>query len=334
MSDKTALTRHGAHLAAPAAIDPETLHNAILLWANATTDPESKRRRDLLRDKARAVGGFFAWVGKPPQQVTPIDIAAWQAELEGQGLAAATVYAAISRVSSWYDWALADPDLAGKLRTNPVNLARPKAPKPYQSEATKALDDQEVRALLGVIRSRAAGGDLVGKRDLALLLFYLATGMRRREVMGLRWGNVKIDGAGLVLTGKVKGGAIVNRAVDDPRVKAALLDYLRAAGRLETMTPAAPLWVAHDRRATGAALTSHAFVKNLKAYAQEAGIGAIHLHQTRHTFARVVSEETGSETETQEALGHRNLATTRVYVQRVAVKRDKHSTAILDRLGG
>jgi hypothetical protein len=45
-----------------------------------------------------------------------------------------------------------------------------------------------------------------------------------------------------------------------------------------------------------------------------------------------VSESTGSIIETQNALGHRHAATTRVNVQRVAVKKDKHSTSILDRL--
>jgi hypothetical protein len=45
-----------------------------------------------------------------------------------------------------------------------------------------------------------------------------------------------------------------------------------------------------------------------------------------------VSESTGSIIETQDALGHRHAATTRVYVQRVVVKKDKHSAAILDRL--
>jgi len=47
--------------------------------------------------------------------------------------------------------------------------------------------------------------------------------------------------------------------------------------------------------------------------------------QTRHTFARWVSESTGSIIETQDALGHKHAATTRVYVQRVAVKKDKHN---------
>jgi len=58
----------------------------------------------------------------------------------------------------------------------------------------------------------------------------------------------------------------------------------------------------------------------------------MHLHQTRHTFARWVSESTGSIIETQDALGHRHAAAMWVYVQRVAIKRDKHSTSILDRL--
>jgi integrase len=49
------------------------------------------------------------------------------------------------------------------------------------------------------------------------------------------------------------------------------------------------------------------------------------------TFARWVNESTGSIIETQDALGHKHPTTTRVYVQRIAVKRDRHSTTILDR---
>jgi hypothetical protein len=49
-------------------------------------------------------------------------------------------------------------------------------------------------------------------------------------------------------------------------------------------------------------------------------------------FAHQVSESTGSIIETQDALGHKHAATTRVYVQRIAIKKDRHSTPILDRL--
>jgi len=94
-----------------------------------------------------------------------------------------------------------------------------------------------------------------------------------------------------------------------------------------------PLWTRHDRAGrSGAPLSSHSFSKNLKGYALTAGIEKIHIHQTRHTFARIISEDTGSIVETQDALGHKNLATTRVYIGRIAVKRDKHSQQITARL--
>jgi integrase len=137
-----------------------------------------------------------------------------------------------------------------------------------------------------------------------------------------------------VLTTQVKGGEIVNREVDDPRVSAALEAYLVASGRRAGLGAADPLWTRHDRAgAPGVPLTGHAFARNLKRYARQAGLGDVHIHQLRHTFARLVSENTGSLLETQEALGHKNLDTTRVYVRRVAVQRDRYSRAILDRLG-
>ena len=47
----------------------------------------------------------------------------------------------------------------------------------------------------------------------------------------------------------------------------------------------------------------------------------------------MVGDLTGSVVETQDALGHKNTATTRVYLRRVAVKRDKHSSRITMTLG-
>ncbi len=311
---------------------PTTRTTPILLWADATTDTASLRRADLLRDKQRAVSDFFAWVGKSPEAVTEIDVKTWQAELEGRGLAPATVYSMISRLSSFYAWALSDPTLQQRIQRNPVEMARPKAPRPYQSESRKSLDDEEADALLAVVRAKAETGDLVGQRDYALLLFYLLTGMRRREIIGLRWGDLKVNGT-IIITAQVKGGDYRTKALDDPHVRDALLAYLRNSGRLATMGPTTPLWTRHDRAgAPGAALTSHAFAANLKRYAVEAGIGAIHLHQTRHTFARWVAEDAGSMGEVQDALGHKNQATTRVYVQSVAIRKDRWSGKIASRL--
>jgi hypothetical protein len=45
-----------------------------------------------------------------------------------------------------------------------------------------------------------------------------------------------------------------------------------------------------------------------------------------------VAERTGSLIETQDALDHANLSTTRVYVERIVVKKDKFSRGTADRL--
>lgn len=208
-------------------------------------------------------------------------------------------------------------------------------PRPYQSGSTHALDDDQVRRLLAVVSTKADTGSITAKRDYALLLLFFLTGLRRNEVMRLKWRDVEINGSVVLLrTLKLKGGDYRSREVRHRAVRDALIEYLTASGRLDGMTPEAPLWTRHDRAgAPGGPMTSHAFALNLKRYAAEAGIARIHLHQTRHTFARMVSEDMGSLLEVQDALGHRSASTTRVYVQRVAVKRDRHSEGIGKRLG-
>jgi integrase len=308
------------------------LRGAVSLWASATTS-ESVRRQDLLRDKQRIVLSFFRHTGKLPSEVEPSDVQGWLRDLEGKGISAGTCYQHACLLSSFYSWATKDPEVGQHVRRNPARLARPKAPKPYQTESVKALSDEEVGALVAAVRVRAQSGDVVGRRDYALLLMYLATGLRRNEAIGLRGKDVHF-GERLVLEYRAKGGDYRSREVREPQVKEALLDYLTASGRLHALKTDAPLWTRHDRAGKpGEALTSHCFVKNLKKYAREAGVEEFHLHRTRHTFARIVSEVTGDITATQNALDHQNRSTTRAYVQRIAVKRDLYSEEISKKWG-
>lgn len=303
------------------------IDSAITMWASSTTG-DGERRADLLRDKSRLVKDFFAFVRERPQDVTPSDVMEWLDELRDR-YAPATVYAAASRVSSFYKWLMKDDALRGVITHNPVDLARPQAAKAYES--SQALSDDELAALLGVVKAKAEQRELVALRDYALLLFFILTGHRRVEVMRLTWGNLKKNGV-LSVRFLNKGGDYtteeVNLACWD-----ALVDYLRESGRLDSMAKDSPLWIAHDRSglATGAALSSHSFAKNLKAYALAAGLGELHVHQLRHTFARLVGEDEGDLTKVQHALGHKNLATTRVYLPKVTTKRDTFSAGIARR---
>lgn len=315
-----------------------SIRNALRLWAEAVTAPSTERREEIQSYKQKVVFSFFSLIKRRPDEVSSLHVERWREWLEspkpeGLGLRPSTVYSRVCFLSSFFEWAMRDPSLREYIRNNPARLALPKAPKAYQTESVKAWTDEELQAIVGVVSEKAARGDIVGKRDYALLLFYLTTGMRRQEVISLRGGNIKFNDDSITLTGKVKGGDYVGREVRDPLLKEALLDYLSSSNRSNVLKTDSPLWTRHDRAGkSGASLSSHAFVKNLKLYAREAGVGHVHLHQTRHSFARIVAEETGSLTDTQDALGHRNAATTRVYVQRIAIKRDKHSERITSRL--
>jgi integrase len=286
-----------------------------------------------VKDKITAVTTFFGFARKPPDEITPDDVSRWRQQMEARGLKPATVYARISRVSAFYRWLMSDPQLSLHIRSNPAAQARPRYPRPYQSESTKALTDEEMNALLAVVRRLAESGSVVGLRDYALLLFYFLTGLRRSEVISLRGKDLEQRGESLIIKYRRKGGKFTAREVSDPSARKALTAYLEAAGRGNVMGSERPLWTRHDRAGKpGAPLTSRAFVENLKGYAREAGLAHIHLHQTRHTYARIVAEETGSFIEAQEALDHENQATTRVYVQRITVKADRHGRTVAGRM--
>jgi integrase len=48
--------------------------------------------------------------------------------------------------------------------------------------------------------------------------------------------------------------------------------------------------------------------------------------------ARIVAEESGSIIETQEALGHKDIQTTQIYINRIKFKKDKHSRNMRERI--
>lgn len=334
MSNKSLVTTQGNGTLSQA------LEPAVNLWTDHTTDPASPRRFDLIRDKFNALLGnppedkpgtlgFFVFTQKSPPEVTPLDVKTYQAYLESEGLAPATVYAKLSRLSSFYNWAIEND----QAKNNPVESARPKAPKSYQSEKTKALSDDQVRAMEDYLRDKAEAGDVVGKRDFAIWLFLLATAARRNEILSLSWGDIRLNGT-VVFTTKYKGGDFHDAEVEDPAVRDAILDYLEAAGRLENMQDDSPLWTSHDRSGlhTGKPLTSHAAARNFKRYAKMLGFD-FWMHRTRHTGARIAAEEYGDLTAVQHILGHRNIGTTRIYAGKIGLKKDRLSGIMARRFG-
>jgi integrase len=155
----------------------------------------------------------------------------------------------------------------------------------------------------------------------------------------------------MTIATQTKGGFYRTLELTAPSALTALRDYLVASGRWGQMAATSALWLAHDHavrmqasahsrsplkqhgRTPDKPLTSHGFVKSLKRYAADAGVMHIHLHQTRHTFARMLGEEAESLFEVQKELGHRSIATTQVYLDKVTRKKDKFSRRIEERVG-
>ena len=184
------------------------LRSVIHLWAKAKTSESAFRHEDLVRKKQEVVASFFSFVGKNPGEVDALDVERWLERLREQKLKPATVYARVSFLSSFYRWAMRDPQVGAQIRVNPILLARPKAPRPCQTDSTKAWTDEELQAIVAAVENRAAGGEIVGKRDLALLRMYMATGRRREEIISLRGRDVRLIDEGLEVGGRMKSPRI------------------------------------------------------------------------------------------------------------------------------
>jgi site-specific recombinase XerD len=308
-------------------------------WARTCTDLESSAAAHLLRDKREAVLSFFRHAGKPPAECTTQNALDWIMDMEAGGLKQATIYARASRVSAFYKWVAANSGNAVMVY-NPIEAVRPKAPKPYQSEKTKALSDEEMTRLVRLVKYAAENENnprkrLTYLRDYAMLVMLFASGLRINEVMQLKWGKTQTTPAGLQIETRVKGGELRHIEINQVLVREALMYYIGESGRADSMKSDSPLWLGHapQGNSSEAGLSARSFSYNMKRYGRMIGRPDLHNHMTRHTYARIIADETGSLTDTQDALGHANARTTKHYMQRLGVKRDKNSDKIMKRMG-
>ncbi len=311
------------------------VNSIVESWLTRTINSSLKRSNDIRNDKSKAVFDFFDFCAKSAETVLPSDIEEWRWSLKTQRLADGTIYNRVSALAQFFEYLRNEVGMMKFIPINPAKVSLPKAGKPFQSESVKALSREELGCLLDVVANHTAHKQPVHLRDYAILQFYVATGRRRAEIINLRGSSIEIKDGRFFIKAKVKGGFFLNFELDDETTKNALFDYLAATNRVAIFSQDEPLWLRHDKGAKSSinkGLTSHGFARRMEIYATEAGIKHFHIHRLRHTFAKIVSEYSESMAETQEALGHSNIKTTQIYVQRLSVKKDKHSKSIRDAL--
>ncbi len=267
----------------------------------------------------RALQTFFASCRKPPADVLPQDVLSYATGPNGKNgkpVTQTTINHRIAVVSSFYGFAtrylVVRDGVARPLAVfNPAAALDRATVQAYAQSRAGQLED--IRAQI-----RRIPGDVAGSRDRALILCYLLTGRRLQEIATLRWGDLEVSGSGgqaeqaVLRIGRVKGGEVLTIALPK-EAWAALRAYLQADGRWGRLASADPLFVAlrgDGRRALTA--------KSVWVIIRER-LG-LHPHQLRHTFARQMWELGADVRQIQALLGHKNLATTEIYLGRLEVK--------------
>jgi len=263
--------------------------------------------RRTVESYARMLWPFFA--GRTPDRVTSAEVLAYahRIGLSGRVPSSTTVGARIACLSSFYRF-LIRMDLA---RGNPCDaLQRPKT-IPAQARGYGAA---EVRRLLSVIPDTVAG-----RRDRAIILTLVLTGRRRAEVIGLRAGDLSLEGQTTFYSYRGKGGKRGRRELPRPAF-AAIRRSLEDCGKeLATMAPDESLWQAG---AGPGGVSSATFYGRFRRYLREAELPPAGVHILRHTAAKL-RRDAGESIEAVSAfLDHSSLAVTSVYLRRLEGETD------------
>ncbi|PFG75147.1 tyrosine-type recombinase/integrase [Tepidiforma thermophila] len=198
---------------------------------------------------------------------------------------------------------------AVRLGYLPANIAKNLAPpRGARSRAERAMLPEEARRLL-----QAARGDSLE----ALVVLALTTGMRKGELLALRWRDIDLDNGLLQVSGtlvRIAGdyrieppkSASGRRRIPLPQEA---VDALRAhrQRQLEERLRAGPAWRELDLvfcRADGYYLNERSVLRWYHELLERAGLPRYRFHDLRHTAATVALANGVSLRETSALLGH------------------------------
>jgi integrase/recombinase XerC len=247
-----------------------------------------------------AVSQLARWLGEiGPDPISPIDLTrdhvrGWLAHLRETG-SAATAQTYFAGLRHFARWLVAE----GETPTDPTEGIR--SPKPGQPK-TPVLSAEEMRRLLAT----CAGPGFTSRRDRAIMLTLLDTGVRISELAGLELTDVDLRDRMLFVAGKGSRRSGPRRRAIPMGVKAAqAIDRYLRERRRHAHAHAAALWLGTHGRAV---LSADGVDMMLKRRARQAGLKHLHAHVFRHTFAHNFRAAGGSEGDLMTLGGWHNRA--------------------------
>jgi integrase len=246
------------------------------------------------------------------QQLHPEHVVEWHTILRthfnGHG-GTRTISVAHQRLKQALDQAVT----LGLVSRNVAALVKP----PQEDDRAKALHtwtEEEARTFLDVADEHGIYGPI--------WRVSLATGMRRGELLGLRWQDIVWDACILRVrqaVSMVKGTVIVGPpktefSIRDIPVTEDLMEVLQEhQARQNERRLATAVWRDHDLvfpSAVGTPVNPNNLLREYYQLLQRAGVPPIHIHDQRHTHASWAIREGIDPKTVAERLGHRDVLTT------------------------
>lgn len=230
----------------------------------------------------------------------------------GAGIAARV----FSTTRAMFAWAIDKGFLPGPNPCGGVKLAA-------RADAERFLTEKQAVGLLKALDELEGEGDLT-KRQAAIFRLLLLTGARRREIAGLMWSEVDLEGERLILPPErtKAGGKRGNRRIALNSAAVAILSDL-ASGR-----KAREPYVFPASKGKSGATTAEAKLWREKVLPR-AGLVGVRIHDLRHSFASFALADGASLAVIGKALGH---ATSRA-TERYAKLTDDPLRALAEKVG-
>jgi integrase/recombinase XerD len=251
----------------------------------------SAYRRDL-----RRLAAFLGHRRRTLETARPADLAAHLGALHAAGLGPRSLARQIAAIRGLYRFAR----VARRVAADPAALLE--TPRPPR-RLPRALSRDDAAALV-----EAAGGPApAARRDRAILELLYGSGLRASEIVGLRPGDLDLQGQFVVCHGKGSRQRLVPLGA---RARAAVHAYL-AGGRASLVRGADPgvLFVNHR----GRPLSRQGLWALVRAYARRLGLARAFPHALRHSFASHLLQGGADLRSVQALLGHADIGTTEIY---------------------
>jgi integrase/recombinase XerC/integrase/recombinase XerD len=279
-------------------------------WQEALEAFERDLRRRGAADKTRRAYGidltqFASWATGHELEPASVDHRAlrrYAASLSERGQAPATVARKLAALRGFFR-ALVE---LGARGDNPAELlSSPKRPQ----HLPRVLKPADVAKLLDRIPATTP----LELRDRALFELAYASGLRAEELVSLELGALDFDAERVRVEGK--GGK--TRLVPTGEHALAAVERYLARGRpaLESSESRALFLSKTGRRLSTSDVRRRLRVWTQHTTAQVPGIGDLHPHALRHSFATHLLEGGADLRAIQELLGHASISTTQVYTR-------------------